>query len=331
MLDTLERALAAGSTDPDFYEGVAATHRLFVRALREAGAEPIESVGQPFDPNVHEAVATVPANGRKPGTVAREVRRGWRLGDELLRPAQVVVATPRGGRRSVAVKFRDYYEVLGVPRTATAEEIKRAYRQLARKHHPDLKPAAERAEAAERFKEINEANEVLSDPDKRAKYDALGRELEERDGLHAAAGRRAARRRTPGGVGGRRRRQRLLRLALRAGHGARRARRAYGSSFPGSDVEAELPVTLEELLRSGRRRLSFPAAGRLEVEIPRGAREGTVLRLAGQGEPGPQRRAAGRPLPARATGPASALPGGRATTWRWTCRSGRGRRSSAAR
>src|SRR5256885_13408351 len=74
----------------------------------------------------------------------------------------------------MAVKFRDYYEVLGVPRTATAEEIKRAYRQLARKHHPDLAPAAERGKAAERFKEINEAHEVLSDPDKRAKYDALG-------------------------------------------------------------------------------------------------------------------------------------------------------------
>ena len=74
----------------------------------------------------------------------------------------------------MAVKFRDYYEVLGVPRTATAEEIKRAYRQLARKHHPDLQPAAERGKAAERFKEINEAYEVLSDPEKRTKYDALG-------------------------------------------------------------------------------------------------------------------------------------------------------------
>ena len=74
----------------------------------------------------------------------------------------------------MAVKFRDYYEVLGVPRTATADEIKRVYRQLARKHHPDLKPASEKASAAERFKEINEAYEVLSDPDKRARYDALG-------------------------------------------------------------------------------------------------------------------------------------------------------------
>ena len=94
VLDSLERALATGSTDRDFYDGVAATHRLFLAALREAGAEPIESVGQPFDPNLHEAVASVPADGEvAPGTVVREVRRGWRLGDELLRPAQVVVAT----------------------------------------------------------------------------------------------------------------------------------------------------------------------------------------------------------------------------------------------
>ena len=64
----------------------------------------------------------------------------------------------------MAVKFRDYYAVLGVPRTATTDEIRRAYRKLARKHHPDLQPAAERARAAERFKELNEANEVLSDP-----------------------------------------------------------------------------------------------------------------------------------------------------------------------
>jgi molecular chaperone GrpE len=92
VLDTLERALTAGSSDRDFYDGVAATHRLFVDALRQAGAEPIESVGRPFDPTVHEAVATVPAEGRPPGTVVQEASRGWRLGGELLRPAQVAVA-----------------------------------------------------------------------------------------------------------------------------------------------------------------------------------------------------------------------------------------------
>lgn len=93
VLDTLERALAAGSTDPDFYEGVTATRRLFESALREAGAEPIETTGHPFDPRIHEAVATAPSDGVEPGTVVREVRRGWRLQDGLLRPGQVVVAT----------------------------------------------------------------------------------------------------------------------------------------------------------------------------------------------------------------------------------------------
>ena len=83
VLDTLERALAAGSTDRDFYEGVAATHRLFTRALREAGAQALESVGRAFDPQVHEAVATVPSGGEAPGTVAREVRRGYRIGNDF--------------------------------------------------------------------------------------------------------------------------------------------------------------------------------------------------------------------------------------------------------
>jgi molecular chaperone GrpE len=95
VVDTLERALAAGSTDRDFYEGVAATHRLLLGALREAGAEPVESLGRAFDPRLHEAVSTTPGDAVEPGTVVREVRRGWRLGDDLLRPAQVVVAMAR--------------------------------------------------------------------------------------------------------------------------------------------------------------------------------------------------------------------------------------------
>jgi molecular chaperone GrpE len=92
VLDTFERALAAGSSDPIFYEGVVATQRQLLDALREAGAEPVTTIGRPFDPRVHEAVATVPSDGQEPGTVVREARRGWRLGDDLLRPAQVVVA-----------------------------------------------------------------------------------------------------------------------------------------------------------------------------------------------------------------------------------------------
>jgi len=92
VLDTLERALAIGSIDPHFYEGVAATFRMFTGALLAAGAERFDSVGLPFDPAIHEAVETVPTDEVKSGTVVRQVLRGWRLGDELLRPARVVVA-----------------------------------------------------------------------------------------------------------------------------------------------------------------------------------------------------------------------------------------------
>src|SRR5438046_6392381 len=72
----------------------------------------------------------------------------------------------------MAVQFRDYYETLGVPKTATEDEIRTAFRKLARKHHPDV--AKDKKTAEEKFKEINEAYEVLSDPEKRTKYDQLG-------------------------------------------------------------------------------------------------------------------------------------------------------------
>src|SRR6188768_2394571 len=72
----------------------------------------------------------------------------------------------------MAVQYRDYYETLGVSKTASDDEIKSAFRKLARKHHPDV--AKDKATAEEKFKQINEAYEVLSDPDKRRKYDQLG-------------------------------------------------------------------------------------------------------------------------------------------------------------
>ena len=192
----------------------------------------------------------------------------------------------------MAVKFRDYYEVLGVPRSASADDIKRAYRRLARKYHPDLQPASERAKAAERFKEINEANEVLTDPEKRAKYDALGEQWKSGAEYTPPGG-------GPGGAwtstssadfedidgfsdffaslfGGR---------AGRAGRSGA-GRGGMRVTFPGSDIEAELPVSLDELLRGGRRRVSLPGGRSLDVDIPIGARDGTTLRLAGQGEPG---------------------------------------------
>jgi curved DNA-binding protein len=189
----------------------------------------------------------------------------------------------------VAVKFRDYYEVLGVPRTAKPEAIKRAYRQLARKHHPDLQPSDERTRAAERFKEINEAYEVLSDPDKRVKYDALGAGWKSGADFSPPPDAEGWQRAGPRGravdwedlgdfsdffasLFGRAR-------GRTGGNGGR-------VTMPGSDVEAELPLTLDDLLRGGRRRITLPDGSSVDVEIPRGARDGTVLRLAGRGERG---------------------------------------------
>jgi curved DNA-binding protein len=193
----------------------------------------------------------------------------------------------------MAVKFRDYYEVLGVPRTATTDDIKRAYRQLARKHHPDLQPASGRARAAERFKEINEANEVLTDPEKRKKYDALGQgwrngaEYTPPSGTGAGRGGGAP----PSGdwedVEGFSDFFSSLFGRQAGGGGRRRAGRGgVRVAFPGSDVDAEMPVSLDELLRGGRRRVQIPGGRTLDVDVPVGAREGTTLRLAGLGEPG---------------------------------------------
>jgi molecular chaperone GrpE len=95
VLDAFERALKAGSSDRGFYDGMAATHGLFVEALRRLGAEPVEAEGEVFDPMVHEAVGTTTARGIRAGTVVSEVRRGWKLDDDLLRPSQVLVAAGR--------------------------------------------------------------------------------------------------------------------------------------------------------------------------------------------------------------------------------------------
>jgi curved DNA-binding protein len=184
----------------------------------------------------------------------------------------------------VAVKFRDYYEVLGLSRTASAKDIKRAYRELARKHHPDLQPAAERPKAAERFKEINEAHEVLSDADKRAKYDLLGANWKGGMDFTPPPGSEWRTADATEGEDAERFSDFFASLfGQRPGRGGQGRVRV---TMPGSDVEAELPVMLEDLLRGGRRGIALPGGRNLDVDIPVGAREGTVLRLAGQGQPG---------------------------------------------
>ena len=206
----------------------------------------------------------------------------------------------------MAVQFRDYYETLGVPKTAAEDEIRSAFRKLARKHHPDV--AKDKKAAEEKFKEINEAYEVLSDAEKRKKYDQLGAGWNQPGGFQPPPGWEAQQ---PGrgfhqwqwgggenggvefefgGTG--------FSDFFEAFFGGGRGRSAFGgfggrqaTAERGADVEADIMVTLEEALHGSTRTVSLRRAGSNKVEnyqvkIPRGVHEGQRIRLAGQGEAG---------------------------------------------
>ncbi|MBN1566388.1 MAG: J domain-containing protein [Acidobacteria bacterium] len=216
----------------------------------------------------------------------------------------------------MAVKFRDYYEVLGAPRTAPAEEIKKRYRKLAHKHHPDVNPGDKTAE--ERFKELNEAYEVLSDPDKRRRYDQLGRNWKGGADFTPPPGWESA----PGDSGDIHGAEYsagdfsdFFETLFGGGRGAHARRGGAGFARRGSNVEAEISLTFEEAHRGVTRKFSLEAGEicadcggngsknnkvcascrgsgsvhrlrALEVDVPPGVRDGTVIRLAGQGEAG---------------------------------------------
>jgi curved DNA-binding protein len=200
----------------------------------------------------------------------------------------------------MSVASRDYYEVLGVPRDASTEDIRRAHRSLARRYHPDVNkdPGAE-----DRFKEISEAYEVLRDPEKRERYDRLGTSRMGDQGPTGGGGYRGG----PGAggygagvdagdgfsdvsfdVGGGGFSDLFENLfSRRAGAGRRRgADRFEGFSMRGGDSEAVLELSLEEAASGGRRRISLGDGRDFEVEIPRGVRDGQRIRLAGQGAAG---------------------------------------------
>src|SRR5881396_1910883 len=202
------------------------------------------------------------------------------------------------------VQFRDYYVTLGVPKTATEEEIRSAFRKLARKYHPDV--AKDKKAAEEKFKEINEAYEVLSDPEKRKKYDQLGADWNRPGGFQPPPQWQGQQ---PGGgfyqwggdggggvefeFGGT-----GFSDFFEAFFGGGRGRSAFGGfgqrgtmAERRSDVEADIMVTLEEALHGSTRQVSLRRAGSkktetYQVKIPRGVREGQRIRLAGQGEAG---------------------------------------------
>jgi curved DNA-binding protein len=205
------------------------------------------------------------------------------------------------------VKFKDYYETLGVDKAATPDDIKQAFRKLARIHHPDV--AKNKVAGEAKFKEINEAYEVLGDPEKRRRYDELGANWQDggagppgEPGPRSGRGGRAGQ--SPdfefGGTG--------FSDFFESFFGG--SRDGYGSFsrsgvpsddgnpefvHPGRDVEADIMVTLEEALRGSKRRVTLRRPGAdggeertdsYQVRIPPGVREGQRIRLAGQGSAG---------------------------------------------
>lgn len=215
------------------------------------------------------------------------------------------------------MEYKDYYKILGVDRGSTDEEIKRAYRKLARQLHPDVNPGDKAAE--NRFKDINEAYQVLGDPEKRAKYDRLGSSWQQwqRSG-HDPGGFDWSQWFSPGGAsrgapGGVRVEFKDLDDLLGGGAGgfsdffnalfgggmpgAGRApaghRRAYRQPTRGQNVEQPVQITLEEA-HSGTSRTLERDGARLQAKIPAGAKTGTKVRLAGQGAPVPGQQS-GRP------------------------------------
>ncbi len=204
----------------------------------------------------------------------------------------------KGYRTShMATAFRDYYEILGVPRTAAPKDIKAAFRKLARKHHPDVNPGS--GEAEERFKEINEAHEVLGDPEKRRRYDELGPRWREYEAWEQAGrpgpnpfGQPQAEYRTMSPedldnlFGGAEPFSDFFHDIF--GRTAAAGRRSSRQPPPrrGEDVEAETEISLEEALTGTTRTVEMGGLGgsrRVQVSIPPGIADGARVRAAGQG------------------------------------------------
>jgi DnaJ-class molecular chaperone len=186
----------------------------------------------------------------------------------------------------------DPYQELGVPRSASADDIRKAFRKLAKKHHPDANPGDKASE--EKFKRVSGAFDILGDADKRRKFDA---------GEIDADGRETARAYGPGpgpfgqggAAGGRSASFEGVDLNDILGEmfGGRGGGKGFGGGdfgggFPsrGSDVRATLEIDLEDAIQGARRRISFSDGRTLDVGIPKGAHDGQVLRLRGQGSPG---------------------------------------------
>ena len=218
----------------------------------------------------------------------------------------------------MAVEFKDYYATLGVPKTATEKEMKAAYRKLARKHHPDVNPGDPSAEA--RFKELNEAYEVLGDPEKRRKYDELGANWKQYEQAGSAGGGYGpfgggawnvnmggpggGRTMTPeemqemfgGGAGGGDPFSDFFNTFFGGAAGPEQRRTHRPRHRKGRDLEQEVNLTLEEAFQGATRRVSIQLGGdtrTVDVRIPAGVKDGARVRKTGEGESGAHGGSAG--------------------------------------
>lgn len=191
----------------------------------------------------------------------------------------------------MAVSYKDYYKILEVDRNATTEEIDKSYKRLARKYHPDLNQGDSSAE--EKFKEVNEAHEVLKDPQKRKLYDQLGPNWKDGQSFQGAPGFENFHFNFQGGQGG------FgggdfsdffeMLFGQQGGFGGGANFGGYSRQRKGHDVEANVQISLEEAHKGGPKSftLNMPEGPKsLKVNIPSGIKNGAKLRLAGQGRPG---------------------------------------------
>src|SRR5687768_1101749 len=184
------------------------------------------------------------------------------------------------------MEFIDYYKILGVSKQASAEEIKNAYRKLARKHHPDLNPNDK--EAHKKFQQINEANEVLSDPEKRKKYDQYGKdwkhaeefEKAEKGGQFRGQSTGYSHRGDAGSFS-----EGDFSDFFESLFGSERRSRGAQVKFRGQDYNAELHLTLEEAFHSHQQTLNINDK-KVRITIPAGVEHGQVIKLKGHGGPG---------------------------------------------
>lgn len=194
----------------------------------------------------------------------------------------------------MSVRFKDYYEVLGVARDATDEQIKKAYRALARKYHPDVnKDPADQ----DKFKEVTEAYEVLKDAEKRSRYDQLGANWQSGQEFQAPPGYENFDFHFGGpGTGGQTGFSDFFSMLFGQG-GPRGGGSPFGEASrptprPRRDIEAELELGVQDFVRGSSQTVTFQDAGlgrrQIEVKIPKGTKPGSKIRLKGQGRPGPE-------------------------------------------